>query len=211
MEALRRDIMGAPGVDTLLARSVEAMRERGPAASRPGVQAVAASEDAIMNILVTGGTGTVGSQVVRELLARGAQVQVLTRDASKAAKLPAGVKAVTGDLSRSRGQARIQGRRRRLPDQYRSPTEVYEGLLSVCALARGERQAIRLCVGPERRCAPRGCRTSAASSALKKPCSKSGKAFNDPPAEQLLSERLLVQGRHAAARRLSAADRQTSG
>ena len=42
-----------------------------------------------MNILVTGGTGTVGSQVVRELLARGAQVQVLTRDPAKAAKLPA--------------------------------------------------------------------------------------------------------------------------
>ena len=51
-----------------------------------------------MNILVTGGTGTVGSQVVRELLSRGAQVQVLTRDPAKAAKLTAGVKAVTGDL-----------------------------------------------------------------------------------------------------------------
>ena len=55
---------------------------------------------AVMNILVTGGTGTIGSQVVRELLTRGAQVQVLTRDPAKAGKLPAGVKAVTGDLSK---------------------------------------------------------------------------------------------------------------
>ena len=51
-----------------------------------------------MNILVTGGTGTVGSQVVRELLARKADVSVLTRDAAKAKGLSAGVKAVEGNL-----------------------------------------------------------------------------------------------------------------
>jgi uncharacterized protein YbjT (DUF2867 family) len=49
-----------------------------------------------MKILVLGGTGTVGSQVVRELLARGADVSVLTRDPKK--PLPPGVHAVAGDL-----------------------------------------------------------------------------------------------------------------
>lgn len=51
-----------------------------------------------MRILVTGGTGTVGSQVVQQLLARGAEVQVLTRDPGKA-RLPQGATAVAGDLN----------------------------------------------------------------------------------------------------------------
>jgi len=51
-----------------------------------------------MSILVTGGTGTVGSQVVAALQSRGAEVAVLTRDESKAAALPKGVRAVVGDL-----------------------------------------------------------------------------------------------------------------
>ena len=49
-----------------------------------------------MKILVTGGTGTVGSQLVSELLKRNAQVSVLTRRPD--AKLPPGVQAVRGDL-----------------------------------------------------------------------------------------------------------------
>lgn len=49
-----------------------------------------------MNVLVLGGTGTVGSQVVRELLKAGADVSVLTRDVKKA--LAAGVRPVAGDL-----------------------------------------------------------------------------------------------------------------
>ena len=88
-----------------------------------------------MNILVTGGTGTVGSQVVRELLARGAQVQVLTRDPAKAAKLPAGVKAVTGDLMKVETVRRVfKGVDGVFLINAVSPTEVHEGLLSVCAL-----------------------------------------------------------------------------
>jgi len=51
-----------------------------------------------MQILVTGGTGTVGSEVVRQLAGTPHDVKVLTRDASKASTLPAGVEAVTGNL-----------------------------------------------------------------------------------------------------------------
>ena len=88
-----------------------------------------------MNILVTGGTGTVGSQVVRELLTRGAQVQVLTRDPAKAGKLPAGVKAVTGDLSQVETVKRVfKGVDGVFLVNTVSPTEVYEGLLSACAI-----------------------------------------------------------------------------
>ncbi|MFT3867676.1 MAG: NmrA family NAD(P)-binding protein [Nibricoccus sp.] len=50
-----------------------------------------------MNILVIGGTGTVGSCVVSELVNRGATVRVLTRDPGKA-RLPAGVAAIQGNL-----------------------------------------------------------------------------------------------------------------
>ncbi len=88
-----------------------------------------------MSILVTGGTGMVGSQVVRELLSRGQEVQVLTRDASKAKQLPAGVKAVTGDLGK------VETVRRVFKDvdgvflvNTVTPTEIHEGLLAVCGL-----------------------------------------------------------------------------
>ncbi|WP_329333604.1 NAD(P)H-binding protein [Streptomyces sp. NBC_01352] len=49
-------------------------------------------------ILVAGATGTVGRQVVAELLARGHAVRALTRDAATA-DLPAGVEVVQGDLT----------------------------------------------------------------------------------------------------------------
>jgi uncharacterized protein YbjT (DUF2867 family) len=84
---------------------------------------------------VTGGTGTVGSHVVQQLLARGATVQVLTRDAAKADKLPAGVTAVTGDLGKVETVKRVfKGVDGVFLINTVSPTEIYEGLLSVCAL-----------------------------------------------------------------------------
>ncbi len=47
------------------------------------------SREAHMNTLVLGGTGTVGSKVVQELLARGAgEVRVLTRDVRKVERCP---------------------------------------------------------------------------------------------------------------------------
>lgn len=52
-----------------------------------------------MRVLVTGGTGTVGSAVVAELAARNVDVSVLTRDAAKTTQLPERVKTVVGDLT----------------------------------------------------------------------------------------------------------------
>jgi len=50
-----------------------------------------------MTILVTGATGRVGRQVVQQLVNRGANVRVLSRDPAKAA-FPAGVTVVKGDM-----------------------------------------------------------------------------------------------------------------
>ncbi|MCL7971317.1 MAG: NmrA family NAD(P)-binding protein [marine benthic group bacterium] len=52
-----------------------------------------------MTTLVTGGTGTVGSQVVVRLAALGQPVRVLTRSAEKAATLPEGVTGLLGALA----------------------------------------------------------------------------------------------------------------
>ncbi len=51
-----------------------------------------------MKMLVLGGTGTVGSHVVRELSGRGAEVTVLTRDPAKAKDLPKGTRVIQGNL-----------------------------------------------------------------------------------------------------------------
>src|SRR3954470_12727510 len=50
-----------------------------------------------MTILVTGATGTIGRQVVEQLVKRGADVRALVRDPAKA-DFPAAVTAVRGDL-----------------------------------------------------------------------------------------------------------------
>ncbi|MER6126093.1 NAD(P)H-binding protein [Streptomyces sp. NPDC001795] len=47
-------------------------------------------------ILVTGATGTIGSELVRQLAARGEKVRALTRDPAKA-RVPSGVEVVRGD------------------------------------------------------------------------------------------------------------------
>jgi uncharacterized protein YbjT (DUF2867 family) len=51
-----------------------------------------------MNVLVIGGTGTVGRQVVAELAQRGANIKVLTRAPERAPQFPANVQVVRGDL-----------------------------------------------------------------------------------------------------------------
>lgn len=51
-----------------------------------------------MKILVTGGTGTVGSKVIDELVKRGANVRALIRRKESSTKIPNGVETIVGDL-----------------------------------------------------------------------------------------------------------------
>ncbi len=85
-----------------------------------------------MKILVIGGTGTVGSQVVRELLARNMDVRVLTRSADKAKSLPAGAQGVTGDLL---DPGTVRSVFRDIDGVFMlnavSPTETHEGLMAL--------------------------------------------------------------------------------
>ncbi|HMO79296.1 MAG TPA: NmrA family NAD(P)-binding protein [Pyrinomonadaceae bacterium] len=85
-----------------------------------------------MKILVLGGTGTVGSNVVRELLDEGADVSVLTRNKERAKKLPEGVKPEIGDLQ---DPATIRNVFRDKEGVFVlnavSPTETNEGLMAL--------------------------------------------------------------------------------
>src|SRR5512142_1469844 len=84
-----------------------------------------------MKVLVVGGTGTVGSQVVRELAGRGVEVRVLTRDPSKA-KLPSGVQAVKGDLlDPATIRTVFDGMDAAFLLNGLSPAECHEGLMAV--------------------------------------------------------------------------------
>jgi uncharacterized protein YbjT (DUF2867 family) len=92
-----------------------------------------------MRVLVTGGTGTVGSGVVGELLARGAEVSVLTRDPSKASRLPAGVRAVEGNLLDPAAVRRVfEGQDALFLLNQVSPSETQEGLMGVCGAMQSE-------------------------------------------------------------------------
>ena len=51
-----------------------------------------------MKILVTGGTGRVGAEVVQQLVQRGATVRALVRKKGSITQFPAGVEAAVGDL-----------------------------------------------------------------------------------------------------------------
>jgi len=51
-------------------------------------------------ILVAGATGTVGSEVVKQLVELGGRVCVLTRDPEKAKKFGKSVEAIKGDLEK---------------------------------------------------------------------------------------------------------------
>jgi uncharacterized protein YbjT (DUF2867 family) len=87
-----------------------------------------------MRILVTGGTGMVGSEVVRRLRGTTHDVQVLTRDPSKG-KLPDGVTAVKGDLREPASVQRIfNGVDAVFLLNPVTQTEAAEGLMAVSAM-----------------------------------------------------------------------------
>jgi len=97
-----------------------------------------------MKVLVIGGTGMVGSQVARELLARGAEVSVLTRSAEKAGELPRGMRAVTGDLLDPKTVRSVfAGQEGVFLLNPVSATETHEGLMAVngARMARVQRLA----------------------------------------------------------------------
>ena len=88
-----------------------------------------------MSTLVTGGTGTVGSQVVRELRQRNADVHVLTRDKSKASRLPQGVTAVEGNLQEVATVRRVfKGFEKVFLLNAVTPNEASEALMAVTAM-----------------------------------------------------------------------------
>lgn len=88
-----------------------------------------------MRVLVTGGTGTVGSHVVRELAEQKADMAVLTRDKAKASNLPAGVTGVEGDLGKPASVRQIfSGVDAVFLLNPVSPTESHEALLAITAM-----------------------------------------------------------------------------
>ena len=90
-----------------------------------------------MSILVIGGTGTVGSHVVRGLLTKGEAVRVLTRSADHADVLPLGASGIIGDLRKPKTlRWAMKGIDRVFLVTPLSPTEIEEGLAAVAAAAR---------------------------------------------------------------------------
>jgi uncharacterized protein YbjT (DUF2867 family) len=90
-----------------------------------------------MKILVVGGTGTVGSELVRQLKVRGESVYVLTRSAEHASKLPSGITGVIGDLMDPSTLGVFKGFDAVFLLNPVSTTEVFEGLLGVNAARDG--------------------------------------------------------------------------
>ncbi len=92
-----------------------------------------------MKLVVIGGTGQTGSEVVRELLARDQEVHVLTRDPKKAKGVPEGVQAHTGDLlDPTTIRTVFRGMDGVLLVNTVSPTETHEGLMAVNGAVMGD-------------------------------------------------------------------------
>lgn len=88
-----------------------------------------------MRILVTGGTGMVGSHLVRELAGGRHDIQVLTRDLSKTNGLPERVTAVQGNLGEPATVRRVfDGVDAVFLVNTVSPTEGHEGLMAVAGM-----------------------------------------------------------------------------
>jgi len=90
-----------------------------------------------MSILVIGGTGTVGSHVVRGLLTKGEAVRILTRSADHADLLPLGASGIIGDLRKPETlRCAMKGIDRMFLVSPLSPTQGEEGMAVVAAAKR---------------------------------------------------------------------------
>lgn len=107
-----------------------------------------------MDVLVIGGTGTVGSQVVSGLVGRGERPRVLTRSADRIRSLPTNVWGVTGDLARPETlSAAFQGVDRLVLITPLSPDEAREGRNAVAAArAAGVRRLVYLSIHQVEKC-----------------------------------------------------------
>lgn len=85
-----------------------------------------------MSTLIIGGTGTVGSEVVRRLLEKDEEVRILTRSEEKARELPEGAEGVVGDLTDpSTLDGVFEGAEKVFLLNAVSPSELQEGLIAV--------------------------------------------------------------------------------
>ncbi len=164
-----------------------------------------------MKTLVIGGTGKVGSMVVAGLLKQGAMVRVMSHSPEKLKKLPSGVEGYRGDLD-------IPDT---LPEAFKSvdsvfllntvgPNETAGGLNAVSAAKAAKvRKIVYMSVAM-----PAGSETIPhfrSKLPVEKAIRESGISLHDSPAEQLLPERSLAEGRDPAARRLPAAHSARKG
>lgn len=101
-----------------------------------------------MSILVIGGTGTVGSEVVRQLAARGEDLRVLVRSEQKKQSLPKGARGLIGDLNdRESLQRAMQGVEKLFLLTPLSENEGKEGINAVeAAKAAGVRHIVYMSV-----------------------------------------------------------------
>jgi uncharacterized protein YbjT (DUF2867 family) len=101
-----------------------------------------------MKILVVGGTGTVGSALVRELLARGQDVRVFTRSEKRGVALPAGATFALGDLNDiATARPAARGMDAMFFLNGLSVTETHEGITAVnAAMLEGVRRIVYMSV-----------------------------------------------------------------
>jgi uncharacterized protein YbjT (DUF2867 family) len=92
-----------------------------------------------MKVLVIGGTGTVGSPTVTQLLKKGTDVRVMTSKEENLQKLPDGVEGIVGNLNDEDSLKKVfDGVDRVFIITPVSPTETEEGLAAVNAARKAE-------------------------------------------------------------------------
>jgi uncharacterized protein YbjT (DUF2867 family) len=104
-----------------------------------------------MTILVTGSTGTIGSQVVQRLARQSVRTRALVRDDASKVKVPAGIEPVQGDMTDIASmRAALKGVDTLFLLNAVASDEVTQALVTL-DLARGRHPADRLLFGVQQR------------------------------------------------------------